>query len=175
MKIDINYELISKIGEYNTGFNVNRVGKKFGFLTSIGSIMLITVNMNDPKEMISDLIYIFSVASMQTFGMEFISRRMNKLHADEQLRELSMKLNGLGVNTDEGLLAKAEVYDVKYKLEFNNRIFPRLLQNKYIMVPTRNEGEVSLVQEHVIGKGGYNISVGEPDRKKQYKLVYNGI
>ena len=31
MKIDINYDLISKIGEYNTGFNVNRVGKSFVF------------------------------------------------------------------------------------------------------------------------------------------------
>ena len=131
--------------------------------------------MNDPKELFSDLAFIFSYLSLQTFGVEILSRRVNKLHADEQLSELSMKLNRIGVNTNQELLSKAEAYDVKYKLEFNKGYFPRLLQNKYVMVPTCNQGEVSLVQEHVIGKGSYDLSVGEPEKKKQYKLVYNGI
>jgi len=48
---------------------------------------------------------------------------------------------------------------------------PDVLQNKYILIPTSDKTEVSLLQEHIIGEKKYYLSIGEPE--KVFKLAFN--
>lgn len=174
MKINVNYELISKIGEAKIGINVHRVGKKMAFLNGVMTAVSFMITPNDPKQIAAHILYSFSLISFQSLGLELAGSRRQKEEANESLKELSCKLNDINVSTNSSLLMEAESYKTKYKINFNDGIIPKVIQNKYIMVPTRNEGEVSLLQEHIIGTRDYDLSVGEPMKAKQYRLAFNG-
>lgn len=171
MKFRTNYELLSKIGEAKTGFNVNRVGNKFSFLTVVTGIVLLAV----PAEELGRLagFAIFN-NSYHSFGNELLSLKTNKQEAQEELSKLASQLRSLDVSTNSTLLLDSQAYKTEYKVKLNEKKIPSFVQNKYIIVPTNKEGEVSLLQEHVVGSRHYSLSVGEPSKQKQYKLAYNG-
>lgn len=172
MKIAINYELLSKINEAKCGFNINKIGKKMTVLMGIMSLVSVAFS-ETPEQLASNILYSFTMLSLQTAGFEIIDSRVNKVRAENQLRQLVSELRDINVSTDYESLFEAENYKTKYKLSFSDGIIPKLVQNKYIMVPTYNEGEVSLLQEHVVGTRKYDLSVGEPEKQKQYRLSYN--
>ena len=174
MKINVNYELLSKIGEANYGINVHRVGKKMVILNGIMSFISFILTPTDPKQIAAHILYSFSLISFQSLGVELVGSRIQKADANISLKKLASNLNDINVSTNCDLLKQAEAYSTKYKINFGDGVIPKIIQNKYIMVPTGNEGEVSLLQEHVVGGTGYDLSVGEPPKAKQYKLVYSG-
>jgi len=86
----------------------------------------------------------------------------------EDLTKLSYQLKQINVNTSRDLLLDSKEYDRRYPKKF-----PYIVQEKYIMVPTYNNGEItetSILQEHVIGTDKYILSIGTPT--KVYKLAY---
>lgn len=81
-------------------------------------------------------------------------------------------LKDIDVNTTGDLLLDSYKYKTEYEIKRNEKNLPILEQRKYIMVPTKDtNGEVSLLQEHIIGTGDYSLSYGSP--KKVLKLVPN--
>lgn len=173
MKININYELFEKIDEAKNGFNVHRVGKKFAITNTLMSLLSIMLTPNDPEQIKGNILYCFSVTSLQFIGMELAMSRMQKENAIDTLKDLSSKLMDLDVHTNNELLLESKAYETIYKVNFADGIIPKIIQNKYIIVPTRNEGEASLLQEHIIGTKKYALSVGEPEKQKQYRLAHN--
>jgi len=87
------------------------------------------------------------------------------------LRKLSQLLSTINVKTSFELLQECEEYNRKYRTILNENKLPYILQEKHIMVPTYNDGNiqnVSILQEHVIGTNKYVLSTGSPT--KVYKL-----
>lgn len=173
MKINVNYELMSKIGEAKKGFNVHRVSKKIGTIMGFMSLVAYIISPNDIREIIESITYSFTLCSAQSISLELAGSFSNREKAQEELRILASRLNAIDVHTDLELLLEAEKYKTQYKIAFSDGIVPKVMQNKYIMVPTCNDEEVSLLQEHVICTRDYVLSVGEPQKQKQYRLAYN--
>ena len=93
----------------------------------------------------------------------------------DELKRLVPKLKELNVSTNYDLLLKSELYEKKYKIEFNESKIPSLMQEKYILVPSYSfSGEVldtSIKQEHEVGTKRYVLSIGEPE--KRYKMAFS--
>lgn len=88
---------------------------------------------------------------------------------------LSLRLESIRVSTDAELLMESTEYHREYKLVLNENKLPQILQSKYIMIPTFDDGQIkdeSIVQEHIIGSKEYVLSKGSP--VKQYKLSFAG-
>ena len=175
MKFDVNYELMAKIGEAKTGINLRRIGKKMAILNGAMSLVSILADPTDIEQIASRILYSFSITSFQSFGMEFAFSNSQKKTANEKLKILSSRLADLDVSTDSDLLLESKRYKIKYDIDFSEGIIPKITQNKYVMVPTHNDGEVSLLQEHIVGTRNFTLSVGEPEKAKQFKLVYGSL
>lgn len=169
MKIIINYDLIDKVREANTGFSLRKfttlVGLTNGLVIPpmiIGS-ELGNVPLTDTLE---SILRILCISSLQSFGYSYFG----KYSAIENLRELSKKLKDIYVETDSELLKESYQYDIEYSINFDS-FPPKLEEKKYIMVPVYNEwgsNERSLVQEHVVGSRTFALSYGEPEKNKIY-------
>ena len=85
------------------------------------------------------------------------------------LKKLVSKLNDINIATDYDLLKQSELYERKYKIEFNESKIPIIMENKYVLVPSYNyKGDVkdtSILQEHFVGSKDYILSVGSPSKK----------
>ena len=175
MKIEVNYDLLEKIDEAKTGVNLNKMGRDVSFMMSIMTPVCLLTSENDLKNFAGNILYSFSLSAIHYGLIPFLFRDSKKERAKSELKDLTSKLCSMDIYTNDELLLEANNYKTKYKINFNDGILPKLKQNKYIMVPTKNAGEVSLLQEHVVGTRKYDLSVGEPEAQKQYKLSYNGV
>jgi len=178
LKLTINYDLLRKIKETNTGFSLHRSVKTVLLKTLIGMAIVTPLNIisSEPNGTIKDLIWFLSYFSTTEVIFNLIFSKTNKLYATNELRKLSLFLTSINIPTNYDLLLESYVYDTDYELEFNDKSIPSLKQNKYIMIPVQIDGEekeVSIVQEHIIGSKEYTISYGSP--KKVLKLAKSAI
>lgn len=175
MKIEVNYDLLEKIEESKTGINLNKMGRDMSFMMSIMTPFCLLSYRNNLEQCIWGILYSFVLSSVHYGLIPSLFRDSKKERAKNELKDLASKLCSIDIYTNDELLLESRGYKTKYKINFNDGTFPKLMKNKYIMVPTKNAGEVSLLQEHVIGTRKYDLSVGEPEKQKQYRLSYNGV
>lgn len=179
MKIQINYDLISKITEANIGFSINKSVKKVLIYTAISSTIITTLNIENItslEDTLNNIALFFSWHSISTGITSLFLYKECKSSANKNLKNLSLNLTKLNLNTDENLLLKSYKYNTEYEINYNDSLIPTIEQRKYIMIPTYKNGEeeeISIVQEHIIGTNQYDISYGEP--KKVLKLSKNPI
>jgi len=175
MKIEINYDLFSKIAEANSGFSLNKTVKHTLFRTSLSSIAGFAIS-SSLEETMSWILYCFTIHTIM-IGIENMAKsKVNRASAINELKSLSKTLKNIGVNTNYELLLKSHNYKTSYVFDFNQHSNSKLVQKKYIILPIcdkNKEKEISLVQEHVVGTNKFVLSCGLP--KKVLKLSYNPV
>jgi len=99
------------------------------------------------------------------------SYKQAKAEETEIYRELlllSIRLVHIGINAAPDLLKNAELVQTEY-----NIIPPK--QTKHLLVPTKTPDEeqtfIHLVQEHPIGRKGYNLSEGSLEEGLRLKII----
>ena len=179
MKIRINYDLLDKIREQNTGFSVIRTRRDNLRYTIVFLPIDLLIASGDVKQVVATaLVRLIWNSIMFPLVEKCVFPGFNKNRATMQLKELAILLKEQYVNTDYELLQEAYEYETNYKFILDDDKIPRLKQEKYIMVPVVDrdgEKEVSLVQEHLIGSNDYELSYGSPSKSKVLKPVSNGI
>ena len=182
MKIKINYDLLSKIQETNTGSlqkTVKTILLKTGItMTIIG--VLDTVSSYSTENLLNEILgglgICLTIHTSGTLLTNLMSSKLNKIAALKDLMTLSLLLNNININTNFILLLKSYKYKTEYKINSDEDSNHKLVQKKYIMVPVHDSGEekeISLVQEHVIGTKEYSLSYGSPKKAKVLRLALN--
>ena len=179
MKLVINYDLIDKIREANTGISLNKSSKFILKCTSINIIIGTILSLIPPastnyfkEELPKDIIIYLIIHTFLTIIREITFSKFLKVWALNDLNNLASRLKDLDINTSYELLLEAYKYKTEYKINTNNNF--SLEEKKFIMVPAYVNGEekeISLVQEHIIGSKEYYLSYGEPN--KVLKLAFN--
>jgi len=177
MKIEINYDLLDKIREANTGLSLNKTAKFILLRTSIQTTICMIIDMiyyAKIQNLLKDLTFSFLIQGVMTITTDLILSKINKSIASYDLKHLLNLLKVINIDTTYELLLDAYKYKTDYKVRFNNDKIPVLEEKKYIMVPVYENGdckEVSIVQEHIVGTRKYHLSYGKPN--KVLKLVFN--
>lgn len=181
MKIMVNYDLMERIKDSNEDFKFRIIRKRFKqtayyypfwFLTYIaisGGTDSYFKGATASAAVYLGITLTADLLTNQIFG------DVDRQKAINDLRKLSRLLSNIHINTSSELLQKAEEYQKKHTIKLNENKLPYIFQEKYIMVPTYNDGkikDVSLLQEHVIGTNKYVLSTGSPS--KVYKLALAG-
>lgn len=176
MKIEINYDLISKIVEANIGLDFKKSIKKGLICGTMAAACLTAIDIaaSAPmNEIMGDIAFSYCYQAVW-FGLtDTLLSKINKSLSIDKLKLLAQTLRSINVNTNYDLLLQSYAYDTTYEINLDGS-FPKLEQKKYIMVPVYDNGEekeVSLVQEHTIGSNSYSLSIGSP--KKVLKLATN--
>lgn len=174
MKISVDFDMIRKVNEANTGFSINYMRSKMITGTIILAGISALSNIDSINEFARDFSGSFGIFCLINIPSSFLSIRPIKLIANEQIDSLCSKLEDIDVYTNPDSLKDARVYNSEHKLSFSEGSLPKLHQNKYILVKNNAGEDVSILQEHVVGSRSYSLSVGEPEKQKQYRLVFNG-
>lgn len=175
MKLVVNYDLIAKITEANTGLSLKRTTAKILFCTAAVTIITTPI-IKDP---FAPEVILRHLATQTIYNgiidLLFVNNSY-KNSAKQNLKILSLLLKTINVNTSYELLLNSHKYDTTYEFETTDSSIPKIIQKKYIMVPVLEGGEekeVSLVQEHIIGTKKYSLAFGSPT--KVLKLAANPI
>jgi hypothetical protein len=179
MKLSIKFDMLRRIEEAKGQFklqntmldNVEYGVKLFTVYVVLNTIFGRTIDYTlSHSAMWTGVVYSFKAGLSHILNSTINSQFI----AFSEIFQLSLELNKINVSTDVELMADAEEYHREYKIVFNEGIIPKILQNKYILVPTYAEGEIketSVLQEHIIGSKKYFLSKGSP--AKQYKLAFS--
>ena len=181
MKLAINYDLMDRICDarepYNT-LKIVRNHKNEWIRQRIPILILLNIFLKP-----SVLATVFVVVTQN--GIDILSGTMvhkinnedyYALRAEEDLKKLVLQLQSSFVDTDYDLLLKSEESLRKYKIKINEKKFPCLLEEKYILVPTKTQTddviETSLLQEHIVGSKQWTLSLGSPTKQKKLVPVH---
>ena len=180
MKLVINYDFFNAVLDVNEGytlFKVIRNNKRYyaTYFTILTILDLFASKNNNCN--FKDLIPIQT--SFFFIGHYLIPKALNvdfyKEKSEQNLKQLSLKLNEYFIKTDYDLLKQSELLKRKYKIHINKDKMIEIMEKKYILVPTydfnNNIKNTGILQEHVIGTDEYVLSLGSP--KKELKLVYS--
>ena len=179
MKIEINYDLLDKIREAKTGFSLDRITTYAVPRTLGASSIFAILHIPDPNmldKVLAVLPYFTLFYAVPTAIASIIMKNKFKDSAIDRLRILSLLLSDINISTSYELLLDSENYKTEYKLKFNESKIPYIKEDKYINIPTYDDGsikEVSVVQEHIIGSKKYSLSYGSP--KKVLKPAFYPI
>ena len=184
MKIKYDRDFMEEIDYLNKGISLSnnlKMGTVIGTGTGVVANLFFTVEP-ESIEARAFLFSLFGVAAFIIWGItgtpfEFLFyRNQNKYYANERLKELSMDLKRLNVNTNVDLLKKSKLVKTKYKMVMSKHNIPVLKRERDINIIVKNnmgkEFEETLLEEHIVGnfwKDNYELSVKEPD--KVVKLV----
>ena len=181
MKIEINWDLMSKIKQAKYGFDLQR-DFKVAFVSSILVTSVFSLfNLNDldyQKKLLMRFGSTFVFGLMGICIGECASNKLSMGVAKKILSMIAYLLKDLNIDTNEELLMKSEKYLTKYKIKLDDYKIPYVLQEKYINIPilsNEKEDYVSVLEEHVIGSNKYIISRGELEKKKVLKPAFNQI
>ena len=177
MKLMINYDFFNKIRNVREPLSPLKIirNEKKGYIVRYSLLTIIIWAPAKDITITSILPVLFGIQ----ISLEFLFLKLlGDIYVDEAKDDLKMlipQLRDLQINTNYELLLKSELYQTKYKIKFNEKKLPYILQSKYVMIPTYNyngdEAETSILQEHVVGTKEYVLSLGSP--KKQLKLAYS--
>lgn len=182
MKIIINYDLIDKIKEAETGFSLIRTTKTVLIKSTTALVGFFLVSLcfkNSFQTLAKNSFYAFSIYLAAYWLLEATNIKKNKIKALEEIKRLAIQLKELNICTEQELLMNSSTYKKEHKLvNKENSIIPKIKQKKYIMVPIYDNGEIkeiSLLQEHIIGSKYYVISYGEPNKQKVFRPAFGSI
>ncbi len=171
MKIRINYDLIDKVSEANKGYSLKRCVKRT--MGAFGISSAVTTPMTLARDQADFLIFGYLIQMMVhtsatlSYTIPFID--ISKKLASKNLHKLANELHAININVNYEALLDAYKDSCEYKLNTDGKL--EVLQKKYITVPYHTEcfgdGEVSLLQEHIIGSRDYDLSFGSPQKKEK--------
>ena len=179
MKIEINYDLLDKIREAKIGISLDRTFMFTVPRTLAATSIFAILHIPDPNMLdktLAVLPYFTLFYAVPTAITSIIMKNKFKESAIDRLRILSHLLSDINISTSYELLLDSENYKTEYSLKFNESKIPYVKEDKYINIPTYDDGsirEVSIVQEHIIGSSKYSLSYGSP--KKVLKPAFNPI
>jgi len=181
MKIIINYDLLSKVSEANSGFALDKSIKhilKCSLVVESICIPIYVAGNYSFVDIIKDASKTLAFQSLWCMIIDLLFSKFEKQIALEQLKKLTKELKNININTNYELLLNSYKDQTRYKLEKNNSFIPKIKQEKYIIVPINENGEekeISILQEHVIGSRNYVLSRGTCVKQKSLKLVFNSL
>ena len=115
--------------------------------------------------------YLIDLIPVKHCGMDTYSMISSK-----RLKRLVGQLNEHKINTSYDLLLESELYEKKYKLQFDKDRLLYILEKKYVLVKTYGFNntikKTSILQEHVVGSKEYVLSLGTPMKKTQPRLAH---
>ena len=190
MKIKVNYDLIDKIKQSQKGITLSKTASKnfkygiymFSIYTILDSILYSILDLMLSENKDSNVLLAASIGASVFYLLKSLAdEMMNKCLKEKQKQDalidlifLTRKLKKINIDTSPELLIDSKIQSVEYKINLNEEKIPNLLQNKYILIPTYNDGEIKekyVLQEHVIGSKEYTLSSGYP--QKVLKLAHN--
>jgi len=177
MKININYDLMTKIAEANNGFVLKKTVKRILIYSAISitiAQVIVPGEASLSEELLKGIVTVVPIHTLGAAATDLTLIESKKRLALNKLKALSLALNQLNLNTDSELLLKSQKYKTEYNFNHNDSTTPKLEERKYIMIPVYENGEekeVSVLQEHIIGTKTYSLSLGSP--KKVVKLSFN--
>lgn len=182
MKIKVNYDLIDKIKQSQKGITLSKTASKnfkYGiYMFSIYTILDLMLSENkDSNVLLAASIGASVFYLLKTLADEMMNKCLKEKQKQDALIDLiflTRKLKKINIDTSPELLIDSKIQSVEYKINLNEEKIPNLLQNKYILIPTYNDGEIKekyVLQEHVIGSKEYTLSSGYP--QKVLKLAHN--
>ena len=140
LKIKINYDLLCKIVESNTGLTLNETVSKILGYSTIASFFSALMSPTR-EEMIQIILHNITFYLTLIGGTELMLSGIKKDIACKELRKLITQLQNLEIDTNLELLQNAYGYKTEY--EISNTFPPEVKQNKYIMIPVHDKGEDS--------------------------------
>lgn len=168
MKIQINFDLLSKIKEANTGISLKRTANKLLFSTLFITGLSMPTIMNSSNSAIDQ----FNNFLIILFAQIIYTGKSNKLFAEKykeiannELNEILCLIKKLNISINYKSLLKSYTYDTEYEEYFDKSKIPKIIQKKYFAIPTDEEKEILLIQEHIIGTNTYDISCGSKTKK----------
>ena len=170
MIIKMNYDLFQKLEENETGISISRTLSK-NFKVSVLTLAVgVGYGANSTDSFLSHWLLGISIAMLGTNIINNLksARDERKSQAEGDLSLLCINLKGLDVSTDIDLLKESSIYHTHYEIKLNKYKLPVLVQQKFIMVKTTSDEEISLLQEH--NMGGFNWELSKKEPKKVYKL-----
>ena len=182
MKIEINYDFINAIKNINEPYNIYKIvrnNKKNWLFFPIPELFILDSLGN------KNIKTIFTTLGMQMgviiLGEYIIGKttKKDKYHekSSNNIKLLSQEFNKYNINTNYNLIKNSELYDKKYNIILNNKKIPKILESKYILVPTYDNNNCiknrSIKQEHILGEEEYILSSDIPEKEKQLVLVKN--
>ena len=187
MKLLTNFDLIDAINDVNQPLGPMKVirGNKVKYILDMPLFLSAGLIFQTDIE---HTILAASIAYGLTFSTDWLIDYIatKALHSDKdiyadnakkKLMILSSLLKEINVKTNYDMLLESELYQKKYKMQFNENKFPLLLEEKYILVPSYSfSGEVtdtSILQEHIKGSNRYALLVGESCKTYRRILVNN--
>ena len=174
MKVVINYDFFMALQNVNTDFSMLKVARnsKRSLIISGGIWYMFDMSLynGDYRKTFTlipmqyALSMAFSYAAFASLGVDLF-----KQDAANKLAELSKTLNNEGMNISYDLLIKSEMY---YRDNRINNIanIPTIVNNKYFYVKTRDDCEISMLQEHEVGTKDYVLTLAKPKDKKELIL-----
>lgn len=185
MKIVINYDLIDEIFQEKHGFSLIKSTKEALMICTIvyGGVLALNAATMDGIEFSNylnflPLKFLTNMAFLVSLDVAFdkiMKSFRNPVGFSHKLNNLSSDLQNLNINTTHDLLLESHKYATQYETQSDDTAIPRLVQKKYIMVPTvEGDGEeASILQEHVIGSHTYTLSKARPRKQTAFNFAFN--
>lgn len=182
MKLVINYDFFNAVLNVNenfTPFKLIRNNKKLYTMYYLPIFMIGNyLSTKNIQIILQELILEYGFVIGSELFVNLITKvDIYKNKSKNDLKNLVSDLNSLYLNTDYELLLQSELYEKKYKVNFDKDSLLDIIESKYILVPTYDSNfnikNTSILQEHSLGTNEYVLSIGSPVKKK--KLVYSGI
>ena len=142
-------------------------GVAFKGSVSISDLLLDSALLN--------LLMVSSISLIKYFKITQVGD-LNQLEAKNNLGKLTCELIADGVATSVELLKESYKTGAKYRIKLNKHLIPNLFQEKYVIVPTYNDGkigETSIKQEHEMFTGSYILSRGSSVKQKVFRPVFS--
>lgn len=182
MKLRINYDFLNKIRNINEPHNPLKVIRNNKNITALylGANFMFELYR---FESISGLMLKMLYYSAATFSGAIMACSIDMLcnqdyyakSSSNDIKELVKSLNDLHINTNYELFLDSKLYHKEYKIDLNENIIPKIIESKYILVPTYNFNneikDVSILQEHVAGSKVYELSL--QSLRKNFKYAYS--
>lgn len=184
MKISVNYDVMNKILDVKQPFGPLKIARNSKdlwlhiFLPAIIGANIVIM----PS--VPGTLFLIAGGSLATLTANYSFRKMigkdfYKDIASQLLNLLSFQLEELHVNTTYDLLLDSEESERKYRIKLNEKKIPTLVEEKYILVPTKTYTndikKTSLLQEHVVGSNKWTLSLGSPSKQKKLVPVHTQI
>ena len=189
-KLEINYDFIDKINESERKYKIKRFinNNKFtdaiiaGFVTK--DIILGATGALSPEQTavkvtsyLATMIVILSLLELINKNLkERITGKTQEERAEDELRELAVQLNNLGIEINLEDLKEAVIYHKKYKLRKDGK--PGVIRERYIEVPVSNSNNInsdssSIKEEHIMGTRSYVLTLDTPKKQMVYRKAFS--
>lgn len=189
-KLEINYDFIDKINESEGKYKIKRFinNNKFtdaiiaGFVTK--DIILGATGALSPEQTavkvtsyLATMIVILSLLELINKNLkERITGKTQEERAEDELRELAVQLNNLGIEINLEDLKDAVIYHKKYKLRKDGK--PGVIRERYIEVPVSNSNNInsdssSIKEEHIMGTRSYVLTLDTPKKQMVYRKAFS--